>query len=664
MAQIELFLKTASLDYAVFCAFPGGRMRKLTFRSVLLLLLSITIMLGQGRRPAFAAAAVPIDLQVFPGFQRQLAPATWLPVTIRLETYNEPLDGELVITIPHDYILTGEATGTEYRLPLALPAFARRTYRTTILNPVGAYSPPVVRVYSQGQLLTAHTLSLETAPPGRGILIVSDQEFTTGFGIEQPVFQLKPAFLPDNPVGYWGVEALLFDRADLTLLTALQIDALVTWVRQGGTVILTGGNSQQALTAPLLARLTTCRFRQKTVVSLTGREETGLPFAEDLQWLELFRVDPGDAEVLLTVQGYPLFLKERLGAGVCLIMTFDPFGPAFSAQPAVKDWWAAFFPLPEGEDEPNQGLLDYLLPELLRSSPQPFPSKLWVVTALAGLCFCLYFYGRAARNLPLILACTGYLLLIAFYTAFSVLLFNQLLAGGEQCLSELAIIHKAPHQAAARIEGYYTLFSRKTKKLELSVGRTAGMLTGPSPQAGSGFPAPVRILIGEEQSKLEFPPNENWLTMGFRANYFTELPVYVTSENDGDHLTIDITNESELTLARLLLYSAGRWFILGEVVPGATGFFRVDLSAPGEAFPTGIRLYPLSSWGQRTDPAALRRELLNNAAHRLFTSTTRSTGAHRSYLLCLLSGKRLPGSVALKKPEQQNFSGLWLLPVD
>ncbi|NLW55188.1 MAG: hypothetical protein GX050_00960 [Firmicutes bacterium] len=640
-------------------------MRKLTLLVVLFLCLISTILLGSGgTQPSLAAAPVPFDLQVFSGFRR-LAPPTWLPITIRLETYSEPLNGELVITLPHDYILTGEATKTEYRLPLTLPAFARQTYRTTVLNPVGAYSPPVVKVYSQGQLLMEQALPLETTAPSRGILIVSDHEFNTGFGTEQPVFQLKPTYLPSNPVGYWGIEAVLFDRAELTLLTAQQIEALAIWVRQGGTIILTGGNRLQALTAPLLAQLTTCRFKQKTVLPLTGDENDVLPFPEDLQWLEVFQVDPGAAEVLLTMQGFPLLLQETLGAGVCYILTFDPFGRSSPAPLTGEDWWKTLLPVSGVEGELNHGFLDYLLPELLRSSPQTLPSKFWVVAAVAGLCLSLYLYARSTRNLPLVLMYAGYLLLIVVYTGLCTLLFHRLLANAQQNLSELAIIHKAPHRASARIEGYYALFARQTAGLELSINRTAGMLTGLSPQAGSGFQAPVRILLEEEQSKLQFPPtDDNWLTMGFRANYFTELPVYVTTESGHNHLTVEITNDSTLMLTRLLLYSAGRWFPLGQVAPGETGLFRVDLNAPGETFATGLRLYPPSSWGLRTDPAALRRELLNTAARRLFSTTTRLTGVNRSYLLCLLSGERLPRSVALQKPGEQNFSGLWLFPVD
>ena len=99
------------------------------------------------------------------------------------------------------------------------------------------------------------------------------------------------------------------------------------------------------------------------------------------------------------------------------------------------------------------------------------------------------------------------------------------------------------------------------------------MLTGLSPQAGSGFKRQSGSFE-EEQSKLQFPPtDDNWLTMGFRANYFTELPVYVTTESGHNHLTVEITNDSTLMLTRLLLYSAGRWFPLGQVAPGETGLF-------------------------------------------------------------------------------------------
>ena len=96
---------------------------------------------------------------------------------------------------------------------------------------------------------------------------------------------------------------------------------------------------------PLLAQLTTCRFKQKTVLPLTGDENDVLPFPEDLQWLEVFQVDPGAAEVLLTMQGFPLLLQETLGAGVCYILTFDPFGRSSPAPLTGEDWWKTLLPV-------------------------------------------------------------------------------------------------------------------------------------------------------------------------------------------------------------------------------------------------------------------------------------------------------------------------------
>lgn len=660
MEQIELkFNKTVLIK--AFLTFCGGNMRKFAVHSVLILLIMITILLGSRFTPqSLAASPASFTLRVFPGFHQQLAPSTWIPITIELETFGEPLTGELVIELPQDYILTGEATTTEYIIALDLPALARRTYHTTVFNPAGAYSSPSLKVYSQDKLVFQQVLELEPAMTGRGVLIVSDHEFyIESATINQPVFQLEPGFLPKDPAGYWGVEAVILDRAELTLLTSQQIEALAIWVRQGRTIILTGGNTRQALTSPLIKRLTSYRIKYKTVLPLTGDEDNALAFPDNLPWLEVFQVDPGAAEVLLTMQGTPLLLKETIGAGACYFLAFDPFAPPLASWSARADLFKVLLSVPGREGENNHGTLDHLLPELLRSTPQTLPSKLWALGTVAGLCFLLYLYFRLTPNLKLIPALSGYLLLIVIFSGLCSFTFNRLLADDQQSLSELAIIHKGPQHPTAQIEGYYSLFARKTSGLELTMNRTAGALTALSPQAGSGFSAPLRILIEEERSKLLFPPDDNWRTLGFRANYLTELPVYVETKDVGNLLEVQITNTGELLLERLLLYSAGRWYVLGQVAPGATGFFRADLTAPGENFATGILLYP-QSWGRRTDPVALRRELLNVAADRLLAATS----PNRRYLLSLLCGEKLSGSVEQNKPGQRSFSGLWLLPVD
>lgn len=95
---------------------------------------------------------------------------------------------------------------------------------------------------------------------------------------------MAPGELPARWQGLSVVDAIVWDNADPTLATDLQLDALVEWVRRGGRLLITSGSNWQALSTSMLARV--------LPVSIDGEHQT-------TEALEFGDIVPGDQETVL-----------------------------------------------------------------------------------------------------------------------------------------------------------------------------------------------------------------------------------------------------------------------------------------------------------------------------------------------------------------------------
>ena len=198
-----------------------------------------------------------LEINITAGFRYDLAPKTWIPVTIQISNSGEEVSGELVLKLKQEFVLTGESKETEYLIPIALPSSSQRIYRTTIFNPPASDTPLRCEFSSQDKILFSKDLFLKQVLSEQNLLVITN--LSSGYEFTNTslwsVFYLTPELLPVDPIAYWGIEAIIIDRADLTRLNSHQVDAILTWVAQGKTIVLTGGNSRASLSSPLISRL-------------------------------------------------------------------------------------------------------------------------------------------------------------------------------------------------------------------------------------------------------------------------------------------------------------------------------------------------------------------------------------------------------------------------
>lgn len=152
--------------------------------------------------------------------------------------------------------------------------------------------------------------------------------------------------LPINWLGYDGVQSVLLVTSDLERiekLTELQLDALETWVQQGGTLILSTAQQAETLLSPggKLSRFCPGQFSGLGDCENFNRLET---FCDSRDQLITAQDDPLALTLLENVNGRviiddgksrnanPLLINQAAGLGNIVFATFD------LDSPQIMDW--------------------------------------------------------------------------------------------------------------------------------------------------------------------------------------------------------------------------------------------------------------------------------------------------------------------------------------
>ncbi len=210
----------------------------------------------------------------FPGTVGDLVRAgAWAPVVVDLSLEGEAaFDGFLRVSQPDK---DGDLAYDRVAVQLRADGGERRTYVLyCVMGPGGsdAGTPSVEVLGDTGEVVEvipedgrSPVRSLKaSAPPDRLpqenylILSLSDRAIGRVANLEGPdqqdkfdrpvrVAHLKPSELPDRWHALEIVDAIVWDAADATQMTGAQLDALVTWVRQGGQLLIAASKTADTI---------------------------------------------------------------------------------------------------------------------------------------------------------------------------------------------------------------------------------------------------------------------------------------------------------------------------------------------------------------------------------------------------------------------------------
>ncbi len=189
----------------------------------------------------------PVQISAELGFSNLFLPSRPFPFQVDLISNGKAIEGELTLSCPS--INNGR---TIYTLPISLAPGARKRWKLT-LPPMANTSIHATLRDSSGKIIIEQDIFGMLMDADAPLLVV-----VQGSGSNRFVFPRKddaaahgewrtgsitPESLPEDPLAYAGVSAILWRSDTPQPLNQMQSIALLDWLRQGGILVVAGGRT-------------------------------------------------------------------------------------------------------------------------------------------------------------------------------------------------------------------------------------------------------------------------------------------------------------------------------------------------------------------------------------------------------------------------------------
>jgi hypothetical protein len=568
-------------------------------RSWIVALVCIAVVLvGGAPAPARSASPNPqtgLKMEAEAAFDGYFKYGEWLPVWVQLENSGPDLDAEARVRVPGSW-------GTiSFVAPVSLPGGSRKRIPLYVL-PNNFSHTLELELTAGGQVLLSQKVAVNPLAnisylvgmlaPQRGAL-----SFIAGVslpGQERPITLVDLALseLPERPEGLRSFDTLILNDTDTSSLTPQQQVALVSWVRQGGRLVIGGGPGAQQVAAGLPdVLLPFVPHGEVELATLAGL--ANFAQAEAIRVPGPFVVATGEqspGHTLAEQNAWPLVRERVVGRGSVYFVALDLAISPFDAWTGTAAFWerllapGAAYPdwLPRDVSirQMQAGPMTYALsrlPTLDLPSIRGLSLLLVLYILLVGPVNYLALRWRnrlhwAWVSVPLItLAFSGG----AFGLGFA-------LRGTDLILNKIAVIELQP-DGSADVTSYLGLFSPARQSYAIEVG--GGTLLSPltpdynpwGPVAANtggeiafvqGEPGYVRGLAVNQWSMQTFMTEGLWANLGRIEG---ELQV------EGETLVGTVRNQTGYTLTDTALILGNRFVHLGDLSPGQAAPVTMEL---------------------------------------------------------------------------------------
>lgn len=644
-----------------------------------------------------------ITLQAQPTLEGYFKYGEWLPVWVYLENDGSNLNAEVRIRV------TGGYGGLTFAVPVELPTASRKRLVLYVL-PNNFSRQLDVQLVQENQLLASQVISIQPQVPINylvGLLAPERGALSLINGIKLPG-QERPKVLIDIPIselperyeGLRSLDLLVINDLDTSSLTPKQINALQTWVSQGGRLVVGGGAGAQR--------------------TLSGLPESLLPFSpdrsvelDDVSSLEDFAQSedqsispirvPGPfltvvdnttpANALVTQGEVPLVHEWPLGEGYVNFVALDLSQSPFDAWSNTTTFWEKLIGPSGGypdwlpPDTSNRQQLASQMPYALSNLPILDLPSTKGLALLLGLYIVLvgpvnYLILRRQKLLHWAWVTIPMLTLIFSTAAFGL---GYALHGTDIFLNKIAIINLQP-DGKARIDSYMGLFSPARSAYEIEVHNN-GLLSpmGSYYDPWNSFSPPAdsssrdMIFTQGDPSYVKGLNVEQWSMQSFVAEGLTTDFGLVIGDLrlEAESLVGTVRNESSMMLSDVVIILGRSFSRLGDLPANGQAQVNmdlVDLSEPNFGPTLSYMLFEAEfmNSGPEGPPREIevRRIIIESVFDRANTSFKTTTN-QASYLSALLKGPVLIGWLDEAPPEvrvsgsvpAQQTTALLILPL-
>ncbi|WP_419873180.1 DUF7408 domain-containing protein [Candidatus Pristimantibacillus sp. PTI5] len=294
-----------------------------------------------------------ISLKASVGYQGYMKQNEWYPARFTLtNTTDEDLKGELVIS----FLMMNLQTSSDIVIPAELPKGTAIELTASIPGELLNQNNNQIRFFKDSfksgktvPIIGNDYISVRTANTNT-IGVISRDPDTLNFmpslnqrGYDIAVLPIEEKELPTDPILWDSIDVLVINDMATASWDENKIIAIQDWVRQGGTLVLSGGAGYSKTAeafiqiAPVEATGTTNLTSVSSLVSAGGAAlKLDTP-------MSISSVKITDGKTVLAENGLPLAVTRPVGFGSVIYVAFDPSLAPMSTWSGSAVLWASLF---------------------------------------------------------------------------------------------------------------------------------------------------------------------------------------------------------------------------------------------------------------------------------------------------------------------------------
>jgi len=542
-----------------------------------------------------------ISLEAMPAFEGNFKYGEWLPVFVELE--NSGPDTQAVIQIP----IQGSGGTIVYASPLELPAGARKRVTVYVL-PNNFTRQLSVDLVSGDDLLASQRINVYPNPnvnyligliaPERGALSLIATTELPGIKRAKVMLDIPPAQLPEKFEGLRSFDLLVINQVDTSTLTPQQTQAIETWVRRGGRLVIGGGSGAPLNVAGLPASLFPAEVVSTTALqSLAGLEQfVGPDYPIRVSGPFVFAQIATDSGRVLASQDQSLLVSEWIADnGFVNFIALDPAVSPFDAWNGAVSFWnnllspgsayPDYLPTDSSARQQFANNMPYVLSNLpVLDLPSASALALMLVIYIILVGPVNYFVLRQSKKLHL--AWITIPLITLFFSVASFTL-GYAMHGTDIFINKISVIQLEPG-GAAHFDSFVGVYSPAQTAYQIEV-KGGGLLSPLTPYdqpwssiSPSSDPISGRVmtLIQGDPALVQGLSVDQWSMQSFMVegsiSEFGSLQGQIRLEPD--QMSGELINLTDHSFEDAFVVFGGKYSRLGTMTPGSKAEFSLDLT--------------------------------------------------------------------------------------
>ncbi len=590
-----------------------------TCKTRLLLFFSLLLpLLGLIATPANAQdSSSDLTLTMTVGYDSFYKSEYWVPIQVMAANSGPPVEGYVEIRVPQG----GGQEPASFRSPMSLPTQSNKHVTLYVKLSTTTSELNLQLRQNDGTLVSEATSGiirrLGNVNLLYGVVSPDPAEFAfleriRGSRSDASVAQLTLDDLPETAVAWNALDILIFNDADTSQLTSKQRAALDAWLNNGGQLIVTGGANWQKTAVPLANLLPVTIDGSRSVDDLPGlRERIGIEFRDPGPYV-VATSSLRSGELIFRQDELPLLARQSVGNGSVYFLALDPrLAPLldWSGREAV---WATIASRVPGST--NWGLgpqNSYSATTAVSSLPAlALPSILQLIAFL--LIYTLAMgplnYWILKRRNQLERAWVTIPILVILFSAVTYFTGFQL-RGNDTIINQISVAYSQADGEQADVYSLLGLYSPQRTTYNLLLPE--GSLARPYSQNygapfGASNPNIGAITYGSQVSISDVRVDIGEVSVFLAESSVPAAAVsgtaLLTLEGNNLVLTLDILNNSAVTLETASVLLGNRAVALGDIAPNERtavtepiGTARTSGSSGGPFFPGFSSGQPLSA---------------------------------------------------------------------